>query len=427
MISTRSARVAPEEARSRRALSTVSLYEHYESANVSQDPAGKALVWSRLGWVAEDAVVPPPVPWRPVEDTKCDEEDQETRGEIPRRRRGKKTPADLDDAFDSVQDDGALARLVHPKWQSRLELPDPREHLFQRARARRIRHEFRLALAGARARQTNPLTAKPRVRSLPAFNPQTMLAPAALERWTKEREQDEIIASALRCWYRVQEPDDFHADANKSYDTGHARHVGVCRADRLLARRLARQRVEAIVEQRADAVYAMIKGYRLGFAYLRSLPGDGDPPQRVAVTLIEAVGPQARAARRKTRDWIGKRRIPGDQVATFEQDFRVGWVPETRAARDQNTAEMHRFNVARVLHDATATLGNSPYSWDEISSCPAWEESVPALPSRIDAERFNRICRKPRQDDESRQGVYSPQIPDRSLRHENRADPEHPE
>jgi len=114
MISTRSARVAPEEARSRRALSTVSLYEHYESANVSQDPAGKALVWSRLGWVAEDAVVPPPVPWRPVEDTKCDEEDQETRGEIPRRRRGKKTPADLDDAFDSVQDDGALAASFIP-------------------------------------------------------------------------------------------------------------------------------------------------------------------------------------------------------------------------------------------------------------------------------------------------------------------------
>src|SRR5215475_7297334 len=99
MISARSARVAPEETRSRRVLPTVPLNGQSSKNGMSMDttdeqrgvtwtqdheqnleialawlkknqkpePTPATLRWSRLGWVAEDAVVPllvsPPAAW----------------------------------------------------------------------------------------------------------------------------------------------------------------------------------------------------------------------------------------------------------------------------------------------------------------------------------------------------------------------------
>jgi hypothetical protein len=342
--------------------STVSLYELYERANVSQDPAGKALVWSRLGWVAEDAVVPPPVPPPAGWEQPDARGDDETRGETPRRLQsktevevaGSKTPWLLtasDLAHDSLHDDGALARLTHPRFRSRLKLPDPREHLFQRARAQRIfGEEARLALRAVR---------------------ELGLSMADVEMRKKET-------------WKTQ----------KHY----ARH-GTHRAARILARKSARQRVEALVEQRADALTAMIRGYRLGLAYLRSLGdieyGEGD---RAREGMIQPIGPDARAIRRRRRSyWIEEQCLPANLYPSFERDLKLGWIHPTRDGRERLAAVDHRLAAALVLIDVRFTIQSERYCEDEVRSCPAWGEPVPRWPidpRRIDAGRFRKICRK---------------------------------
>jgi hypothetical protein len=273
-------------------------------------------------------------------------------GKIPRRLEssieveavGSKTPwlkTASDFAYGSVHDDGALARLTHPRFRSRLKLPDPREYLFQRARARRIfGDEWRLALRAARELGLSKADVEMRKR----------------ETWKTQKH--------------------------------YARH-GTHRAARILERKQALRRVEALVEQRADALYAMIRGYRLGLAYLRSLPSDGEP-----ANMIEPIGPDARAMKRRRRSyWTREMGMSAELFQHFERDLKLGLIPASKDGREQRAAAQHRLTVECAINELVFDLGFERHSEAEVRSCHAWDEPIPA-PGRINTRKFDQLYRE---------------------------------
>jgi hypothetical protein len=188
-------------------------------------------------------------------------------GEPARKRREAAWSNDRPDLGDS-EDAGTrpswFARIIHPRWKQHLADPDTRAYLFQRARARRIQDEFRIALhaigslyaTGARPRESETRLHAPTARIWPKFNA-SLLSGKAQKAWALDRVLDQIAARAARYdkehWNSVLANGNA-ADEQGRYDGVHrgwAPGVGVKRADKLLAIATARRHAEALVEAHA--------------------------------------------------------------------------------------------------------------------------------------------------------------------------------
>jgi hypothetical protein len=210
----------------------------------------------------------------------------------------------IEDTTDRKLGDWA-AKLLHPQARSKgRKLTDDVLPAFHRARADRIRREFRLMLAVAhefriprriaRAAAKERLREKPKLHELSRRVSWLELAPEVQKGVLAEREFNRALDEAQgpgNHWLINEVP---LARADSILDhTGWAARVGTRKADRLLALKRARQNVEAAVERYLDRDTSPVVAalWRLRWAIRRLLIRPAVPviqaelPQRVAVEL----------------------------------------------------------------------------------------------------------------------------------------------
>jgi hypothetical protein len=161
---------------------------------------------------------------------------------------------------DNVFDDGAIdegwaAKVRHPKWEQRSKVLDPRDHLFQRARGRTLERESRIARTAPWGPRIDHLWRIPSGKLLEReYDPKIIKQkPPTNAGWPRFK-LSALPEDVRWKWYADRALEASVAWSNglgpmaASDNSGFAHAIGAHKADRLLARKLARRRVEAQLE-----------------------------------------------------------------------------------------------------------------------------------------------------------------------------------
>jgi hypothetical protein len=230
------------------------------------------------------------------------EDDSERKGRIRKTRRAQKDDLakGLAEAIKDMADTGdtwkerLAARVPHPNRERRSQLPNDREHLFQRARAARVWREFKMACVGVWERTTNPLQPEP-----PAW-----------ARW--------------------------------EWGSQHGTHS----ADTLIARKRAREGAEDAAVWRIDGATRLLRAYRgLDRRFEQAMcPGWGLP------WTSKPVRPKGSVARQQWRRRRAEARRMGIPIETFEERERLERRRQWRSSNEAHRKSRVTLDLLRSVH-----------------------------------------------------------------------------
>jgi len=159
-------------------------------------------------------------------------------------------------------------------------------------------------------------------------------------------------------------------------DSGWAHTVGAKNADRLLAIKRARRHAEFVALRRIQELADRVHGYRLGRAYLRSLPPTSNEP----VNWIPPVRP---VGSHRRKHWLAERAAAREHgtskeaIERYEAHFSPDLRPDTAKGDAQERAKRHWLAVMVALVEAAFETEDAGYTREEVRAYEDASEDEP--------------------------------------------------